>query len=205
MQTAVFGGTGRVGRELVSLMNQNGHALKLLVRSPEKLPGLLDAAVLKGNVRNQTDTEDAIKGCSSIISCLNTDGDDSLSVGMRHIIQAAEKWDVQRIVTVGTAGILQARSNPALFRFQSDESKRRLTRAAEEHAKVFGMLRNSGLKWTIVCPTYLPDGQLTKTYRTEADFLPEGGTSISVQDTAHFVYEEWKKENFLFKRAGIAY
>ena len=42
----------------------------------------------------------------------------------------------------------------------------------------------SKLEWTIVCPTYLPDGERLGKYRTESNYLPEGGIEISVSDTA---------------------
>ena len=70
------------------------------------------------------------------------------------IIKAMENEGIQRIITIGTAGILQSRTTPTVIRYQSSESKRKLTRAAEEHHKVYDMLKQSTLDWTIVCPTY---------------------------------------------------
>ncbi|MGD6818048.1 NAD(P)-dependent oxidoreductase [Metabacillus sp. 113a] len=205
MKTAVFGSTGRVGQELVRIFAQNGQPVRALVRTPEKHIYTGSAEIIKGNVRNPEAVKESVKGCSSIISCLNTDGDDTLSAGLFTIIDAASHAGIKRIITVGTAGILKARSNPSLYRYQSDESKRRSTRAAEEHAKVYEMLLRTELNWTIACPTYLPDGKLTGSYRCEAEFLPEGGTSISVQDTADFVFKEWQNPSFIRKRAGLAY
>ncbi|MBS2968202.1 NAD(P)H-binding protein [Metabacillus sp. KIGAM252] len=205
MNIALFGSTGRVGRELTSLLTEAGQPFQALVRSPEKLPPKSKVRIIKGNVRNAEDVHSTIEGCSTIISCLNTDGDDTLTAGMRNILTVANEFKIKRIITVGTAGILQARSEPSLYRFQSNESKRRSTRAAEEHARVYEMLLKSDLDWTIACPTYLPDGKLTKSYRCEAGFLPEDGTSISVQDTAHFVYTEWQKHHYPCTRVGLAY
>lgn len=81
---------------------------------------------------------------------------------------------IQRIITIGTAGILQSRTTPSTLRYQSSESKRKSTRTAEEHHRVFNLLRQSELKWTIVCPTYLPNGERTGKYRIERNLLPEG-------------------------------
>ena len=94
---------------------------------------------------------------------------------MPHIIEAMENEGIQRIITIGTAGILQSRTTPNLLRYQSSESKRKLTRAAEEHHKVYNLLKQSTLEWTIVCPTYLPDGESLGDYRVERDFLPVDG------------------------------
>ena len=91
-----------------------------------------------------------------------------------YIIEAMENEGIQRIITIGTAGILQSRTTPNLLRYQSSESKRKSTRAAEEHHKVYDLLKQSTLEWTIVCPTYLPDGERLGEYRVERDFLPDG-------------------------------
>jgi putative NADH-flavin reductase len=112
---------------------------------------------------------------------------------------------IRRIITVGTAGILQSRTSPELLRYQSSESKRKLTRAAEEHHKAFTLLEQSPLDWTIVCPTYLPDGELVGSYRVEADFLPENGAEISVPDTAAFTYSLISSRDYVRSRVGIAY
>ncbi|AZB44776.1 hypothetical protein CEF21_07730 [Bacillus sp. FJAT-42376] len=205
MNIAFFGSTGRVGLELASFLTEAGQPFKALVRFPEKLHALGNAEIIEGNARNLVDVERTVAGCKTIISCLNTDGNDTLSVSMEIILDAARKHGVERMITVGTAGILQSRNDSSLYRFQSNESKRRSTRAAEEHAKVYEMLRESDLNWTIACPTYLPDGKLTGIYRSEEDVLPDGGTSISVQDTAHFVFHEWQNPRYTGKRVGLAY
>jgi putative NADH-flavin reductase len=121
------------------------------------------------------------------------------------IIKAMENEGIKRIITIGTAGILQSRTTPAVIRYQSSESKRKSTRAAEEHHKVYDMLKQSTLDWTIVCPTYLPDGEREGQYRIERNFLPEGGMKISVSDTAEFTYRQIESSDYVQSRVGIAY
>lgn len=116
-----------------------------------------------------------------------------------------ENEGVQRIITVGTAGILQSRVTPNLLRYQSTESKRKSTRAVEEHHKVYNRLKESALDWTIVCPTYLPDGERLGKYRIERNLLPEGGVKISVPDTAEFTFSQIKSNDYIKTRVGIAY
>ena len=116
-----------------------------------------------------------------------------------------ENEGIQRIITIGTAGILQSRTTPNLLRYQSSESKRKSTRAAEEHHKVYDMLKQSTLEWTIVCPTYLPDGERLGEYRVERDFLPVDGVKINVSDTAEFTYKQIESNNYIKSRVGIAY
>ncbi len=121
------------------------------------------------------------------------------------IIEAMYNEGIQRIITVGTAGILQSEQSPNLLRYQSSESKRRSTRAAEEHHQVYHLLKQSTLSWTIVCPTALQNGEGLRNYRVRQNILPEGGMEISVQDTAEFTYSQIQAGNFMNSRVGIAY
>ncbi|OIK08943.1 SDR family oxidoreductase [Bacillus sp. MUM 13] len=206
MNLLILGATGRVGSHLVTYALQEGHHVTALVRSPEKIE-ISDEklAVLEGNVLQIKDIQAALHGCDAVISALNTDKTTTLSDSIPRICDAMKKEGITRLVTVGTAGILQSRLEPDKLRYQSSESRRRSAAAAIEHHKVYTFLKDSGLEWTIVCPTYLPDGIRTGSYRTERDMLPEGGTEISVQDTAEFALSQLKSTEFMKLRAGICY
>ncbi|MDN4494456.1 NAD(P)-dependent oxidoreductase [Ureibacillus aquaedulcis] len=206
MNILILGGTGRVGSQIVTHALHDGHHVTALVRSPEKIEyNHENLSIIKGNVLNKEDIEQVMQGNDVVISALGTDGATTLTESMLLIIEAMENEGIKRIITIGTAGILQSRITPELLRYQSSESKRKLTRAAEEHHKAYDMLKASELDWTIVCPTYLPDGERLATYRTEGNFLPEGGTQISVPDTAEFAYSQINSCDYLKMRVGIAY
>lgn len=205
MKLAIFGATGRVGGEIVRLALQDGHDVIALVRTPTKLKKQDHLTILRGNVMNEEDIEDAITSADIIISALGTDQSTTLSEGILHIISTMKKHHIKRIVTIGTAGILDSRTEPGKLRFQSSESKQKLKFAAKEHEKVYKMLEESNLDWTIVCPTYLPNGKALGNYRIEKNKLPLNGEKITVGDTAKFAYEECFKQQFLHTRVGLAY
>jgi uncharacterized protein len=206
MNILILGATGRVGRQIVTNALHDRHHVTVLVRNPEKIQiNNENLTIIQGNVLNKDDIIHAIHGIDVVISALNTDGSTTLSVSMPLIIEAMEKKGIQRIITVGTAGILQSRTTPNSLRYQSIESKRKSVRAAKEHHKVYEMLKQSTLEWTIVCPTYLPDRESVGKYRVERDFLPEGGFEISVPETAEFTYYQIKSSDYIKSRVGIAY
>ena len=206
MNILILGGTGRVGSQIVTYALQDGYHVTVLVRTPEKVQlNHVNLTVIQGNVLNRAAIARAMHEMDVVISALNTDGGTTLSESMPLIIKAMETEGIKRIITIGTAGILQSRVNPEIQRYQSSESKRKTTRAAEEHEKVYNLLKQSDLDWTIVCPTYLPEGERLGNYRTEADFLPEGGSRISVPDTAEFAYGQIGSSKYIRKRVGIAY
>ncbi|MCA0969697.1 NAD(P)H-binding protein [Halobacillus litoralis] len=205
MKIAVFGGTGRVGKKIVEKALKDGHEVRALVRKPPQHEWFERAEIVQGNSKVEQDVRETIKGCDVVFSGLSTDKTDTLSVSIPLIIQAMKDEGLSRILTIGTAGILNSRQNKEKFRFQTDESKRKLTFAAEEHADVYQSLLSSGLDWTIICPTYLPDGEEEGNIRYEKDLLPEGGKKITVGDTAAFAYKELFDQQFLECRVGVCY
>ncbi len=206
MNILILGATGRVGSQIVTYALHDRHHVTVLVRTPEKIQiNSENITIIQGNVLNNNDIVRAMHGIDVVISALNTDGTTTLSESMPLIIKAMENEGIQRIITIGTAGILQSRTAPTVIRYQSSESKRKSTRAAEEHHRVYDILKQSTLDWTIVCPTYLPDGEIEGQYRIERNFLPEGGMKISVPDTAEFTYHQIESSDYVHSRVGIAY
>ncbi|MDQ4708739.1 SDR family oxidoreductase [Bacillus subtilis] len=206
MKIALLGASGRVGQAfLTQAAADERFDIFALIRSQHAdLPLSKDRTVM-GNARRLDDVKKIMENAEIVISCLGTDGDDTLSTAMAHILSAMEEQHIKRLITIGTAGILDSRYEPGKYRFETNESKRKQTRAAKEHAKVYEMLKESSLDWTIICPTYLPDGTSTGVYRTERNVLPEGGTSISVGDTADFLYRELVTGEYVGYRVGLAY
>ncbi|MGM0846348.1 MAG: NAD(P)-dependent oxidoreductase [Bacillota bacterium] len=206
MKIALLGASGRVGSIIMENALKEGHHVQAIVRNPEKIksnhPKL---SLIAGNVMNENDLNSCFFQCDTVISGLGTDNNDVLSRSMLSILNMMRKNNITRIITIGTAGILQARDTPSLYRFQTNESKRRSTNAAEDHLRTYLMLKSSEMNWTILCPTYLPDGERTGVFRTEKEMLPEDGKSISIYDTADFAYSLINKEDSYRFRIGISY
>ncbi|QKS70720.1 NAD(P)H-binding protein [Paenalkalicoccus suaedae] len=210
MHVVIFGATGRVGKELVTLCLRNDYSVTAFARSIDKLSDLpseltsrLD--IIEGNVRVKEDVYRALSSKPDlVVSCLSTDKTDTLSVSSTHLIEGMKEFDLNRFIAVSTAGILRAKSEPSLYRFDSSESNRKTTRAAREHATVFEAFQATSINWTFFCPTYLPDGEATGSVMYELDFQPEGAKQITVGDTAAFVFEHLTNKEFFHKRVGIA-
>jgi len=205
MKMALFGATGRVGSEVLRLALSEGHEVTVLARSPEKLTLHDRLTVIQGDVRDADAVSLAVAGMDVVFSALGTDKTTTLTEAIPHMIKAMKDAGINRIVTIGTAGILQSKIDSQKLRYEAGDTNRRLTFAAEEHHKVYNMLRQSELDWTIVCPTYLPDGVAVGDYRTERNLLPEDGKQIAVGDTASFAYGELLQGDNIGFRVGISY
>ncbi|GKV68518.1 oxidoreductase [Sporosarcina sp. NCCP-2716] len=205
MKVALFGSTGRVGSKMLRQLLAEGHEVTVLVRDAGKLESHPQLTVVTGDAKNGADVHNTVQGADCVASALGTDKSTVLSEAVPHMIAAMEGLQIRRILTIGTAGILQSRLESGRLRYEAGDSNRKLTRAAEEHHAAYRALADSALEWTIVCPTYLPDGKDTGTYRIEDDWLPEGGDRISTGDTAHFAVQELSENGHVRHRVGIAY
>jgi putative NADH-flavin reductase len=76
MTTLVVGATGATGRLLVEQLLKRGQKVKVIVRSPQKLPASLkdhrNLSVIQASVLNLSDAEMAqhVQGCDAVASCL---------------------------------------------------------------------------------------------------------------------------------------
>lgn len=206
MHILILGATGRVGNRILEQALADKHKVTALVRSPQIVEQRSEQlTLLQGDACNGEDIKAALRGAEVVISCLSTDGGTVLTEFTPLLIGAMKAYGVSRVVTVGTAGILQSREHPGLLRYEAPDTRRSSTRAAEEHRKAWEQLAGSGLSWTVVCPTYLPDGEPQGQYRAERDYLPGGGMSITVGDTAAFTYRVALEGEYIGCRVGIAY
>ncbi|WP_311439528.1 NAD(P)-dependent oxidoreductase [Mesobacillus foraminis] len=80
-----------------------------MVRNPDKLHVTDEnLTVIQGDVLNKDEIKCVLPKNDVMISALNTDGTTILSESMELIIEAMEKEGIKRIITVGTAAILQS-------------------------------------------------------------------------------------------------
>lgn len=206
MHFLLLGATGRVGTRVLERALADNHKVTALVRDPQKVNQQSGQfTLLQGDACNPGDIRRSLENVDVVISCLNTDGGTVLTESTPLLIEAMRAQGVRRVVTIGTAGILQSHEHPGLLRYETPDTRRSSTRAAGEHRKAWELLQASGLAWTVVCPTYLPDGEALGNYRVARDFLPEDGKSISVGDTAAFAYSAACSDEYVGCRVGLAY
>ena len=117
MKLAIFGATGRVGGEILKRALAGGHHVKALVRS-EKLKSHPNLEVILGDVRNAIDVEKTVAGVDAVFSAIGTDRSTTLSDAAPLIVKAMEDHQVKRVITIGTAGILDSRLSPGLLRYE---------------------------------------------------------------------------------------
>ncbi len=203
MELLVFGASGRVGRRLCEYAVTDGHRVTAFVRDAARAPD--GTAVVEGDVNDSDDVAAAVGGQDAVCSALGPDDGDftAIDTGVENLVAAMEASDVERLVAVAAAGILQA--TPRRLRLDLAGFSETLRPLADAHQSVYDRLSLSELDWTLVCPPRLPDGPPTNHYRTAVDYLPDGGQSVSTGDVAMFVYQVTVDGCHSRERVGIAY
>jgi nucleoside-diphosphate-sugar epimerase len=117
MQVLVTGGTGFVGSHLVRRLLSQGHRVRCL----DKSPGLFDselselgACLVRGSVTDAENVNDCVAGSEVVYHLASPFGDilqpdevywDVEVNGTRHVLEAAERHGVRRVVHCSTQGV----------------------------------------------------------------------------------------------------
>lgn len=120
MRVAVFGATGRLGRQVVDHALAAGHVVVAHVRSPDKLgTESQQLRIVTGDLADEASVQLAVEGCHAVISCVGWvkgQTPDVYGRGMAHIVDAMVGCDVPRLVAISGAGLALGDDVPSLGR-----------------------------------------------------------------------------------------
>jgi len=185
----VVGATGLLGGEICRLLMQRGTPVRALVRgtsNPDRVARLesIGAEQVRGDLKNRTSLDAACRGASAVISTASStlsrqEGDSIESVdrqGQLSLVDAAAAAGVERFILISFP--------PVETEFPLQSAKR----AVEER------LRNSGMTYTILQPTFFAEVWLSPALgfdppNRKAQIYGGGQNKISwisIQDVAQF-------------------
>lgn len=204
MKVILFGATGLAGSAILTELIKAGHKVTAFVRTPSKVslqhPQL---QIVQGDVMNENEVLEAVKGNIAIVSAISEGPNivnHTQSKGNANIIKAAQQLGLQRIICMGSAGILQL-NDKQLIRDKAYPPA--YYPISEEQYNVYQQLEKSNLKWTQVCPPMILDKEADGRYLTRADYKPLGKDEVSAGNIGAFIAKELRENNFLQKRVGI--
>lgn len=131
MKALVTGGTGFVGSHLVRLLCEQGHSVRVLYRSPNKLSVLegLDYEAVQGDLDDRDGLQAACDGCDVVFHVAakadywkDDDKDLMLQInvdGTRNVLWAAQSANVKRVIFTSSASAVGIRDDGQA----SDESE----------------------------------------------------------------------------------
>jgi putative NADH-flavin reductase len=201
MNLTIFGAGGRTGQHLVRQALAAGHDVTAFVHSAGKFEtdqGRITEVA--GDVREPTKVADAIEGADAVISVLGPSGNQeayAISTGMRNIIDAMNRHDVERLVVSVGAGVGDPKDEPRLI----DKAITLLLKLTSRHVyedmkQVAEIVRTSDLDWTMARAPRLTDeagGQEIRVGYLGGDV----GTQLSRQDFALFILQQVDDDTYV--------
>ena len=153
MTVLVAGGTGFIGRAIVSALRRDGHQVRVLTRDAARTPFPHDRGVtlVAGDVRDAATLTDAVAGVDTVVCAVQFPGhpvevkrkgltyDEYDRAGTENLVSVAKKAGVDRLVYISGAGVGQGRPEEWFV--------------AKDRAEA--AVRASGMTWTIVRPSWV--------------------------------------------------
>jgi putative NADH-flavin reductase len=221
VKLALFGATGRVGREVLSQALAAGHAVRAVVRNPSKLSAGVD--VVRQDLANpNTDVlAAALRDVDAVISAVGSNGAAEAGIAApatAAITHAMDCAGIHRLVVISASpvGVMPSTHRPQpprcdpgddlLMRYLLSPLIRRLFRRVYlDLAAMEDLLRDGSLDWTAIRPPRLTNGPLTGTYRTGIDRNVRHGLTISRPDVAHLMLSVLQQPGTVHHSVGVAY
>jgi putative NADH-flavin reductase len=202
MKIAIFGATGKTGRELVEQALAARYQVVAYVRNPSKLNTKHEnLTIVQGKLADQAIIERAVSAADAVISVLGPRGGSKgkpITQGMQNIIEAMKKQGVRRLIISSTLSAKDPNDLPD-FKAKALVNLVKLTMHAayEEIVSVADTVRKSDLDWTIVRLTTLNNNP--KSGKVRVGYLGKGevGLRISRADLAEFVLKQVQDTKYL--------
>ena len=205
MKIALFGATGRTGKEILIQSLVKGYQVKALVRDPQKID-IRDEKleIIQGDVRDREAVFSTIEGADAVMFAvgMRSAADKFVtSQGTRIIIDAMEANQVKRIVVVSAAGLFGPKDSG--FFFGCVIRPLFLKKSFDDKVRQLELLKNSEVEWILVRPVALIDAMKTGKYNITLD--KPIGSRISRADVADFMLHQLNGSKYLRLMPIISY
>lgn len=205
MKVILLGATGLAGSAILTELLKAGYSITAFVRTPSKIKIQHKALkVVAGDVMNAASILNAMKGQDAVVSAIS-EGPEIVhftqSKGTGQIIKVMQQLGMQRLVAMGSFGILQLNEKQLVRDVDYPSTYYPLS---EEQYKVYRQLQQSNLLWTQVCPPMILDKASDGHFVTQKDYALQGKTEVSAGNIGAFIAQELQQNQFLQTRVAIA-
>ncbi|UYZ60054.1 NAD(P)-dependent oxidoreductase [Hymenobacter latericus] len=206
---ALFGATGKTGRQFLDQALAAGYRMRALVRDPAKLPVQHpNLEVIGGDVLNPDDVARTVAGTEVVVSLFgHVKGSPEWlqTNGTRHIVQAMQQHGVRKIISLSGGGLPYEQDRPKLpdylIRGIMKLAVPKVLNDAIRHAE---LLQASGLDWLIVRGPRLTDEPRRGQYRVGWVGV-NASTKVGRADLAAFILQQVEDNGFVHKMPFVSY
>jgi uncharacterized protein len=200
MNIIVFGASGKLGGRVVELALERGHNVTAFVHNAEiKMQHDL-LRITRGDARDLQTVTQALTEHQGVVSALGSRHDDTLTKGVETIIDGMKRHGIQRLITTGAAGILQANETQQVRDLPSFPPF--LKEISGQHNQAYKIVKDSGLAWTVLCPPSMHDS-VKAPYKIQAEYTLGGLGQVAFEQVAETIMNELEHPQFINQRVAI--
>ena len=165
--------------------------------------------IIKGDVLQPFTFENAIKEKDAVVTCLGVKKSEPTTVyseGVRNIIRAMQKENVNRIICISAAAVIVPPKSSFILKFVTKNILQRLYKYA--YADMLRMEKNlseSDLNWTVIRPPRLMNTGHTGKYRISVNEDLSKPYKISRADLADYIVNHLTDEKTFKAIIEISY
>ena len=209
MKLLVIGATRGIGRRLVDLALDAGHAVSALARHPEQLTISHDRlSVIKGDIRDKAAVNRSVNGQHAVCITIGIGPTRKpvrvFSEGTQNVIDAMGRSGSNLLICVTGIGAGDSKNHGGFF-YDKVFNPLLLKTIYEDKNRQEALVQNSNLEWVIVRPGFLTNGPLTGTYRALTALEGVKAGKISRADVAHFILTEITEKQYLSQTPLLTY
>ncbi len=205
LRLAIFGATGGTGLALTRQALEKGHAVRVLVRNPNRMTLThQNMRVVLGNVLDRESVTKTLLGSDAALVCLGQrnllKNTRVVSEGTRLIMDVMRSMGLKRLVFESAFGVGESLEQASFWQRAVFAT---LLRAPYADKNIIEPeLVKSGLDWTILRPTALTNGPLTGKVEIAAGLRPKT-FRVSREDVAAAMLEAMEKKKWIGKMPSI--
>jgi putative NADH-flavin reductase len=196
MKVLIIGAARGIGRCLADQAVEASEQVTVLVRDPSRCsdprPNL---HVIRGDILDPCSVEEAVKGQEAVCIVIGIPPTrkpvNVFSQGARNVLAAMKTHRVDRLVCVTGIGAGDSRGHGGFLYERIVQPLLLKTIYADKETQE-GIVRASGVAWTVVRPGFLTDGARTGRYRVITDMTGVKAKKISRADVADYLLKEMK-------------
>lgn len=208
LKVAIIGGSGKIGSHLVKEFVNRSINVKLLLRTPEKVPVKSNLiTIIKGDARSYESIEMLMQDCSVLINLIGQPKGEPpvFSKVAENIVRASIITGTQRYISVSGLGLTTPYDQKRLYtRLITKFIHTLLPKIREDKKKEYGIISQSNLNWTIVrIPMFK---LLNKPASSEINESDCPGTKVNGLSLIHFLIDQindttfWRKAPFVYNK-----
>ncbi|WP_102691654.1 NAD(P)-dependent oxidoreductase [Rummeliibacillus pycnus] len=205
---ALIGGTGKVGRHIVSTAIKKGFQVRMLVRNPETLMYRDDyLEIVEGQIQDVSTIRKLLKDCNIVINTFGQAPKEApiYSSVTKNILDIMIDLKISRYIGV-SGGSLTINSDKKRFRNQLGSKLFEIFFAkmmADKKLEWKVLNSTKQIEWTLIRLPFVKDSLKTNLIKENLTDMP--GTKISNKDIARFIIDHLDNPKYVHKAPFIAH